>query len=63
MITDAHSHSHTMHIHILKLEMGQLTPLKVKVTDGIPAVVTPLKPKYYFTGVTSVAAKSAVKLQ
>lgn len=37
--------------------------LQVKVQDGVPAVITPVKPKYYFTSVTTIAAKSAIKLQ
>lgn len=36
--------------------------LKVKVADGVPAVITPLKPKYYLKGITTVPAKTAVKL-
>ncbi|CAK9111224.1 unnamed protein product [Durusdinium trenchii] len=35
---------------------------EVKVADGVPAVITPLKPKYFLKGVTTVAAKTAVKL-
>ena len=39
-----------------------LYPLKVRVTDGVPAVITPSKPKFYFKGATQVNAQTAVKL-
>lgn len=37
--------------------------LKVRVTDAVPAVLQPIKPKYYWLSVTSVPAKTAVLLQ
>lgn len=36
--------------------------LEVKVSDAIPAVITPLKPKYYLLCKTVVKANTAVKL-
>jgi len=37
--------------------------LKVKVSEGIPSVVTPAKPKFYFKSITTVPAKTAVLVQ
>ncbi|CAL1161037.1 unnamed protein product [Cladocopium goreaui] len=36
---------------------------EVKVSDGIPSVVTPAKPKFYFKSITTVPAKTAVLVQ
>lgn len=34
----------------------------MRVTEGIPSVITPIKPKYYLLGQLSIDAGSAVKL-
>ena len=36
--------------------------LKVEVAAGVPAVITPLKPKFYLKCVSTIAAKTAVKI-
>eukprot|EP00435_Cladocopium_sp_Y103_P049943 s2702_g15.t1 len=32
---------------------------KVKVQEGVPALITPVKPKYYFTSVTTAKIKAS----
>ncbi|CAL1131034.1 unnamed protein product [Cladocopium goreaui] len=36
---------------------------EVKVTDGVPALISPVKPKYYIKSVTTLPAKTAMKVQ
>ena len=40
-----------------------VSPWKVKVTDGVPALISPVKPKYYIKSVTTLPAKTAMKVQ
>lgn len=42
---------------------SQSKPLKVKISDAVPAVITPVKPKFFLLCKTTVKAHTAVRLK
>ena len=49
-----------VYIHIVFFSNANLP--EVRIGDEVPAVVTPLKPKYYLLGNLSIPARTAVKI-
>lgn len=47
----------------VNLIVAQIQTLEVKISDAVPAVITPTKPKFYLLCTTTVPAQSAVRLQ
>lgn len=41
----------------------ELDAWKVKVDDAVPALIQPVKPKYWFFGATRVKAQTAILLK